>query len=290
MQGRAGRLPVADAPRVEGDEHIHPLVVERGHQGHEQQHQAGERHRQGEHLRRGPVYGVDRTAEAELQGRHGRVVHARYGGAEDHRGNRAAQRRLIPACHEEGGGRDADRDQIGQGDQAPIVAQRHGAAQGRHADVVHEADPSAHDHASADDPRRPPAALLRQHECPQRRQHRQHERQEGQAWVVADRRARIETQHGDEVHRPDAGPHRHCGDDQPGGASAAYMGADPPEQVQRGPGPGRRHQDREDHIERTVSVVHRRKLRGLRPERQALCGRGLAPTARPRYGPLAQSP
>ncbi len=134
---------------------------------------------------------------------------------------------------------------------------------------MHQADADAHDQAGAEDSGEAAAALLGEDEGGQGGQHGQHEGEEGQAGLVADRRARIEAEHGYEVHGPDAGAHGQGGDHQPGGTPTAHVGPDAPKEVQGGPGSGGRHEDGEAHVERTMSVVHPIKLRGLRPHRQA---------------------
>ncbi|MCR5876216.1 hypothetical protein LRS10_19955 [Phenylobacterium sp. J426] len=77
--------------------------------------------------------------------------------------------------------------------------------------------------------------------------HRQGQGEDRQRDVVADWAAGIETQHGDEVHRPDAGAHGDRRRRQPDATARADVGVDPPEEVEGRPGAEYGHDQRQDH-------------------------------------------
>jgi len=107
---------------------------------------------------------------------------------------------------------------------------------------VHGADPQAHDQAGQDQATAAcPSGGYQEGEAGSGR--REQEGDEGQDQVIVNRRARVEPQHGDEMHRPYAAAHGRRRRGQPGQTRAALMGPHLLEQVQRRPGREDGHQE-----------------------------------------------
>ena len=148
---------------------------------------------------------------------HRRVMHSRNRQAERDRAEEQprAGRPAVDRPQSKGAGRDrhSDRsDDIGR-----RVGCRSGQMHRRHADIMHEADAEAHRQGARADPKRRRSRRMRgidanpdhddaNEEGDQRRQHE-----------IVDRARKVRGEHGDEMHRPDAGRQRdrRSGDGEP---------------------------------------------------------------------------
>ena len=89
----------------------------------------------------------------------------------------------------------------------------------RHAGVMHGDNAKSHEDAAENEAKRRSALATNDVKAAAGYEHRHHERKGGQSDVVGHRRRQDEGEHGDEVHRPYAAPHRDSGRRQPHAAS-----------------------------------------------------------------------
>ncbi len=195
------------------------------------------------------------------------------------------------------GDRGGDRDRRRGGQPAGLVVDAGRHLHGRHAGVVHAGDAAAHQRA-ADGQVGMGGQRARGEEQREAGHHdRQRQRIAGVEHVVAERDRQGKGQHRDEVHRPDAGAHRHRAAGQPGMTlrRTAEQG-DAARQVERCVRGQRRHHERDHHQEEIVRAVHVEKTEagacasvgGTRPPHPArerrleANGAGTSPAARGR--------
>jgi hypothetical protein len=126
---------------------------------------------------------------------------------------------------------------------------------------MHRADAGTHHHAAHDFATR--AAAAGKEECERSRRDREQQGKNGAAHVVTHFGARIEAEHCDEVHRPDAQAHRHRSRGQPRQSPTADMCPDAPEHVERGPRaePSRKAGQRNEN--RMMGDVHERPIQHM---------------------------
>ena len=200
----------------------HPVLEHEGHESHHQQQQRAPRDGLGQQ------HGVDggATGDAdgvgrEMRGGHGHVVHRGHRRAQGQRGQgglRGTARR--PGGHPQGGRRQRESAQQRQRQRPQVVADAGLDLHGGHATEMHGANaPGLHRTGR----HQPPAfdlwttrlVLLQHPQHTERGQHGRQDRGQGDAQVVGDRHRQLESQHADEMHRPDAHAHEHAATDTP---------------------------------------------------------------------------
>lgn len=115
----------------------------------------------------------------------------------------------------EGGSAEGRADQDGRPDEAVVVVDPGRYPQSRHPDIVHGADAEPDHDAAEQDLAGAPAARHGDGEGQAGDDHRDHERERRQGRIVAQKEARPERQHGDEMGRPDPAARDHGGGAQP---------------------------------------------------------------------------
>ena len=157
----------------------------------------------------------------EARAGHSRVVHAGDGEAHD-RGGGAAQPQVARGCRaakvprdeERGvGGTDGDHDR--EAEQHGVEFDARGHLHSGHADVVHAGDCQAHGHGSNGKLDVAHALARGNPERKPRRADGDGDRKTQVSGCVRDMHGQIERQHADEMHGPDAQPHRDCPGGQP---------------------------------------------------------------------------
>ncbi|EDS86279.1 hypothetical protein BURPSS13_I0393 [Burkholderia pseudomallei S13] len=161
-------------------------------------------------LARRAAYGV----RPEMRGRHARVVHA--GDREPHHARRGdplhEHARLVLVAQAvrdpQRGRRRADRDRDRCDEQREVIGDRGLHPQRAHPGVMHARDAEPHQHAADREPLARERGARDRVQREVRHDHRDRERRERVAEIVAERDRQREREHADEVHRPDARAHR----------------------------------------------------------------------------------
>ncbi|MNE29626.1 hypothetical protein D3C80_1231160 [compost metagenome] len=262
MQSQLGKLLVGAGQRARQFRRarFQAGVEHRGQQRHRQYGQGGDQHQVIQAV--ATQASAQRATEAAFRevGRcHRGVVHADNRHAHHHR--RGApdlpdiQGLLTQAeGNPQGCRRSAHGNHQRQAEQHRVVVDARLHQQRGHAGVMHAADTRAHD-------QRPQAQLgpgqARLADQPQGKTGRQpgdQQRQKRQGQVVAQRDRQAEGEHADEVHRPDAEPHRQCATADPQVHRPALGGGDASGQVECGIGSKNGHTERNQHQRRRVTT------------------------------------
>ncbi|MNE18159.1 hypothetical protein D3C80_1111770 [compost metagenome] len=238
--GGQGQLPIADAAGVDDGDQLVTLIHHGDGKRQKQDEDGHARDPDGQHQGRcsGRTQRDGGLERRHRQGRHGHMVHPHHGHPQDQGRCQSPQRRPVLLDGEQGGDGSEEGDRRRQHDQAGRIGQARRRPQRRHADIVHGADADPHDqtgqnHASAVGAARAASGDQKGEAGPR---DSQQERDGGQQQVITNRRAGIEAQHGDEVHRPDAAAHGHARRGQPAQTCAALVRPHLLEQIQRRPG------------------------------------------------------
>jgi hypothetical protein len=154
--------------------------------------------------------------EVHADGRHARVVHTGDGDAHDEAGPQAGHEAADRDRGPERGGRGDDGDHDGEGHRADLVPQVAVHADGRHAYVVHGGDPDAREGARHQEGRRAGAAVADGENSQTDDDNRHGEAENRQADVIANTAfLDLESDHGDEMHRPYSASDRSRSERQP---------------------------------------------------------------------------